>query len=107
MNIPPDVARAQGKHGIKGAAHGIKGGRPELDLTGDERTERRRRQQEAYRRGQGIQPKKAGQPKARRTNWAQAYFDIWGKPPGVPLTPEEFAEREPLWNRWCAGQQEG
>jgi hypothetical protein len=26
------------------------------------------------------------------------YYDIWGKPPGVPLTPEEFAGREPLWN---------
>ena len=32
MNIPPEVARAQGKHGIKGAAHGVKGGRPKLDL---------------------------------------------------------------------------
>ena len=66
MNIPPDVARAQGKHGIKGAAHGTKGGRPRLDLTDDERAERRRQQHEAYRRGQGIQPKKAGQPKGRR-----------------------------------------
>ena len=98
MNIPPETARAQGHHGIKGAAHGIKGGRPRLDLTDEERAERRRKQQEAWRRRQGIQPKKTGSPKSRTTNWAQACVEIWGKPPGVPLTPEEYAEREPLWN---------
>jgi uncharacterized protein YecA (UPF0149 family) len=42
----------------------------------------------------------------RRTNWAQNYFDIWGKPPGVPLTSEEFAKREPIWNAEVFKQQE-
>jgi preprotein translocase subunit SecA len=56
MNIPIEVARAQGVHGAKGAAHGIKGGRPRLDLTDEERTERRRKQHEAYRRRNGIIP---------------------------------------------------
>ncbi|WP_193211347.1 SEC-C metal-binding domain-containing protein [Luteolibacter marinus] len=93
-----ETARAQGHHGIKGAAHGIKGGRPRLDLTDEERAERRRKQQEAWRRRQGIQPKKTGSPKSRTTNWAQTHVEIWGKSPGVPLTPEEYAEREPLWN---------
>lgn len=102
MNIPPEVARSQGKHGIKGAAHGIKGGRPKLDLTDDERAERRRAQQEAYRRRQGIPSKPKSRNPRTTVNWAQKYFDIWGKPPGAALTPEEFAEREPLWIRWCA-----
>ena len=102
VNIPPEVARAQAKHGIKGAAHGIKGGRPRLDLTDDERAERRRKQHEAYRRRQGIPAKEARPPKAGPTNWAQEYCDIWGKLPGQPLTPEEFAQREPLWNAWIA-----
>ena len=106
MNIPPEVARAQGKHGIKGAAHGIKGGRPRLDLTDDERAERRRKQQEAYRRRQGIPPKEVRPPKARPKSWAQQYVDIWGKPPGVRLTPEEFAQREPIWNAEVFKQQE-
>ena len=106
VNIPPEVARVQGEHGIKGAAHGIKGGRPKLNLTDGERAERRRKQQEAYRRGQGIPPKKAGPPKARRKGWVQEYFEIWGKPPGAPLTPEEFAEREPIWNAEVLKQQE-
>jgi SpoVK/Ycf46/Vps4 family AAA+-type ATPase len=50
MNIPPDVSRFQGHHGNKGAVHGIKGGRPRLDLTDEERAERLRKQQETYRR---------------------------------------------------------
>ena len=48
MNIPAEVARAQGPHGVKGAvhgpkgaAHGIKGGRPRLDLNETERKARR------------------------------------------------------------------
>ena len=100
MNIPPEIARAQGYHGIKGAVHGIKGGRPKLDLTNEERAERRRKQREDYRRRKGIPPRKTGSSKSGSTNWAQAYVDIWGKSPGVPLTSEEFAEREPLWNAW-------
>lgn len=102
VNIPPEVARSQGKHGIKGAVHGIKGGRPRLDLTEAQRAERRRAQQEAYRRRQGIPPKPKSRNPRTTVNWAQKYFDIWGKPPGAALTPEEFAEREPLWIRWCA-----
>lgn len=96
MNIPVEVARAQGKHGVKGAAHGIKGGRPRLDLTEEQRVERRRKQKEAYRRKKGILPVKRG----RITKWVSDYFEVWGKLPGQPLTPEEFAVREPLWNRW-------
>ena len=69
-----------------------------LDLSDDERAGRRRKQQEAYRRRKGIQPKKAAKPKPPPIDWAQEYFNIWGEPPGVPLTKEEFAEREPLWN---------
>ena len=105
MNIPPETARAQGYHGIKGASHGVKGGRPKLDLTDDERIERRRKQQEAYRRRQGIPAKEVRPPKVRPTNWVQQYVDIWGKLPGQPLTPEEFAAREPLWNRRVEEQQ--
>jgi hypothetical protein len=105
MNIPIEVAQAEGIHGIKGAAHGIKGGRPKLDLTDDERAERRRQQHEAYRRRQGIRPKPPSS-KPRPTNWAQAYFEIWGKWPGVPLTPEEFAQREPLWNAKVLDRQD-
>ncbi len=48
VNIPVEVARAQGHHGIKGAvhgsrgaSHGVKGGRPRLVLTDDERSARR------------------------------------------------------------------
>jgi hypothetical protein len=43
----------------------------------------------------------------RPTNWAQEYFDVWGKSPGVPLTPEEFAKREPIWNERAARLAEG
>lgn len=106
MNIPPEVARAQAKHGIKGAVHGIKGGRPRLDLTDEERTERRRKQHEAYRRRQGIPPKEARPPTVRPSNWLADYLAIWGKPPGVRLTPEEFAQREPIWNAEVLKQQE-
>ncbi len=98
MNSPPEIARAQCHHGSKGAPHSIKGGRPRLELTDEERAERRRQQQEAWRPRNGIPPKKTRTSKSGTTNWVQAYFDIWGKPPGVPLTPEEFAEREPFWN---------
>lgn len=107
MNIPPGLARAQGHHGIKGAVHGVKGGRPRLDLSDDERAERRREQQEVYRRGKGIpaKAKRTGSPKVRRTNWLADYITIWGKPPGVPLTEGEFAEREPLWNRRVESRQ--
>ena len=105
MNIPPEVARSQGKHGIKGVAHGIKGGRPRLDLTDDERAERRRKQHEAYRRRNGIQAKPPSS-KPRPKSWVQEYYEIWGKGPGAPLTPEEFAEREPLWNAEVLKQQE-
>lgn len=76
-----------------------KGGRPKLDLTDDERVERRRKQQEAYRRRQDIPAKEVRPPKARPKSWVQQFVDIWGKPPWEPLTPEEFAARKQLWNR--------
>jgi hypothetical protein len=98
MNMPITVAQAQGGNGAKGPAHGIKGGRPRLDLTDGERTKHRRKQQEAWRRRQGIPAKNVRSSRVRPTNWAREYFDVWGKPPGVPLTPEEFAKREPMWN---------
>lgn len=98
MNIPVEVARAQGKHGVKGAAHGIKGGRPRLDLTEEQRVERRREQKETYRRKKGILPVK----QRRAPKWVSDYIEVWGKLPGQPLTTEEFAVREPLWNRWVA-----
>ena len=91
MNIPLAVAKAQGHHGIKGAAHGVKGGRPPLDLTHEERTERRRAQQTAYRRRKGISER------SHLRGLDAKYFAIWGKLPSEPLTPEEYAEREPLW----------
>ena len=106
MNIPPEVARSQGKHGIKGAAHGIKGGRPRLDLTEEQRVERRRAQQEAYRRRQGIPAGKVAPDNGSFKSWGRAYVDIWGKPPGEPQTPEEFARGEPLWNAEVLRQQE-
>ena len=40
----------------------------------------------------------------RPTGWVVSYIAVWGKPPGVPLTPEEFALREPLWFAWVAGR---
>ena len=83
MNIPVEVARAQGHHGAKG-------GRPRLQLTEEERRERRRAQQLAYRPLKGRAP---GMGKG-----GKEYFRIWGKRPGEPLTPEEFAKGELLWN---------
>ena len=106
MNIPPEVARAQAKHGIKGAAHGVKGGRPKLALTDDERAERRRKQHEAYRRRQGIPAKEVRPPTVRLPKFVAEYLEIWGKLPGQPLTPEEFAQREPIWNAEVLKQQE-
>ena len=102
MNIPHETARAQGHHGIKGAAHGVKGGRPKLDLTDEERAARRRRQREEYRRRKGI-PARESKP----TGWAAKYIAIWGKPPGEPLTRQEFAEQEPLWNAWVTERADG
>ena len=43
--------------------------------------------------------------KVRPTNAAQKYFDIWGKPPKEPLTPEKFAKRKPIWNAKVLKQQ--
>ena len=106
MNIPPEVARSQGHHGTKGAVHGIKGGRPRLPLTDEERKEHRRKQQETWRRRNGIPPRKVRPPGERRKSWVQQYFDIWGKSPSEPLSPEEFAEREPVWNAEVLKQQE-
>ena len=83
VSFPIEVARAQGHHGIKG-------GRPRLDLTDEERRERRRAQQLAYRplkgRAPGLGP------------GGKEYVRIWGKRPGEPLTSEEFAKGELLWN---------
>ena len=71
-------------------------------MTREERWQRneRARQEywnEEYRRAKGIPPREW-----RPTGWVMDYIAIWGKPPGEPLTPEEFLEREPLWNRWVA-----
>lgn len=49
MNIQLAVAQAQGHHGVKG-------GRPRLDLTEEQRLERIRSYQEAYRRSRGVLP---------------------------------------------------
>lgn len=94
MNIPLSVARAQGPHGIKG-------GRPRLNLSADERIQRRRDQQAAYRRRKGIPPRPSRGP----SSWHSEYLEIWGKLPGEPLTPQEFAEREPFWNAKCEAAQ--
>jgi hypothetical protein len=80
--------------------------RPRLDLTDEERAERRCKQQETYRRRNGIPAKKAGPPRAHPKSGFQEYYEIWGKPPGEPLTSEEFAKREPLWNAEVLKQQE-
>ena len=108
MNIPPEVARAQAKHGIKGAAHGIKGGRPRLELTDEERKERRRQQQEAWRRRNGIPPKEVLTREERRQcterehqeRWNEEYRGVWGKLPGKPLTAGEFAARQNAFRSW-------
>lgn len=84
MNIPADVARAQGKHGIKG-------GRPKLELTDKEKSERRRLQHEAYRRRKGVPPRtrtlrpccdfqlavKAIPFSRDSLEWRAAYCDLW------------------------------
>ena len=107
MNIPVEVARAQGAHGVKGAVHGVKGavhgvkgavhgvkgGRPRLQLTDEERAQRKRDQQTAYRRRKGVPERMPGLGPG-----GSEYVRIWGKAPGEPLTAEEFALREPLWN---------
>jgi hypothetical protein len=108
VNIPPEVARAQAKHGVKGAAHGIKGGRPRLDLTDAERAERRRKQHEAYRRRQGIPPKEVLTREERQQRnerehqerWNEEYRGVWGKLPGETLTAEEFAARQNAFRSW-------
>ena len=113
MNIPPEVARAQGHHGIKGASHGIKGGRPRLPLTDEERKEHRRKQQEAWRRRNGIFPKKVLTWEERREidrqrrarYWDGEYRHVWRKLPGIPLTPNEFARRQPVFLRWVQACQ--
>jgi hypothetical protein len=55
-----------------------------FDLTEPQRAERRQKQHEAYRRRQGIPPKEVRPPMARPKSWVQEYYEIWGKPPGVP-----------------------
>lgn len=116
MNIPVEVARAQGEHGKKG-------GRPRLDLTDEERAERkerlrlqklssyhkrkvlltdeekRRRRRERWKR-QALEfaAKRASLREQRERKKEDAwYVSIWGKPPGEPLTPEEYAAGELRW----------
>lgn len=121
MNIPSHVARAQAAHGckgadhgIKGAVHGIKGGRPRLALTDEERVQRRRDQQQAYRRRKGIMPKQVltweeRQERNRREHadrLNEEYRRIWRKLPGVPLTGEEFAKRYGAFRAWVRSCQD-
>lgn len=55
LNIPVEIARAQGHHGAKGALHGSKGGRPRLDLSEAERAARRALQKrESRERAKGV-----------------------------------------------------
>lgn len=108
MNIPPEVARAQGHHGIKGAEHGKKGGRPPLQLTDDERKEHRRQQQEAYRRRKGILPREVLTLEERRERdalarakyWDEEYRQVWGKLPGEALTAQQLSTRYPKFRAW-------
>lgn len=108
MNIPPEIARAQGKHGIKGAAHGIKGGRPKLDMTDEERTKHRRKQHETYRRKKGIPPKevltfeerKERAEREHRERWDEEFRRVWRKLPGEPLKDWEFRQRYPAFRKW-------
>jgi hypothetical protein len=108
MNIPPEVARAQAHHGAKGAAHGIKGGRPRLALTEEERAERRREQYTAYRRRKGIMPKMVLTQEQRQqinrelreARLNKEYRRVWRKSPGVLLTEQEFEKRLPAFRRW-------
>ena len=37
--------------------------------------------------------------------WVQVYYEILGKGLREPISPEEFAEREPFWNAWVAKRQ--
>ena len=113
MNIPIEVARAQAEHGIKGAVHGIKGGRPKLDLTDDERAKRRRAQHEAYRRRNGIPPKEVLTREERQQRnerehqerWNEEYRGVWGKLPGETLTAGEFAARQNAFRAWIRACQ--
>jgi len=70
MNIPVEVARAQGHHGIKGAVHGSKGGRPRLDLTEAERIERRKAQKLAARPAKLTDLERAERKAAKEREWA-------------------------------------
>jgi hypothetical protein len=98
MNIPLEIARAQGVHGIKGASHGIKGGRPRLKLTKAQRLKRRREQKRASRHANPAKPAKASverkprKPSVRMSKIERDYFRIWGKLPGEPLTAEDLAQ---------------
>lgn len=94
MNIPIDIARSQGHHGIRGAVYGSKGGRPRLQLTDEERAERKSRQRKESR-------------ERKRDKSNQLYHAIWGKAPGEPLTPVEFAEGQERWNAYVASQSAG
>lgn len=108
MNIPVGVARAQGQHGIKGAEHGIKGGRPRLELTDEERAKRRAEQHQAYRRRKGIMPREVltwderrERDRLQRQERLNAeYFKVWRKLPGEPLTPREFEARQKAFRAW-------
>jgi hypothetical protein len=108
MNIPPEVARAQGHHGDKGAVHGIKGGRPRLDLSDEERAERRRQQQEAWRRRNGIPPREVltwderreRDRRQRAEHWNEEYRGVWGRLFGESLTAEEFAKGQKAFRAW-------
>jgi hypothetical protein len=108
MNIPPEVARAQGHHGVKGAVHGIKGGRPRLALTDEERVQRRRDRQVAYRRRKGIMPRKVLtreervelDRQQREARFNEEYLGVWGKLPHQTLSPEEFQKHYPRFRKW-------
>lgn len=115
MNIPLEIARAQGHHGAKGAAHGIKGGRtPRLALTDEERLQRRRDQQTAYRRRKGIMPRQVLTHEERNelnrsereARFNKVYREVWRKLPSVVLTAEEFAKRQHSFRRWVRDCQE-
>ncbi len=68
MNIPVEVARAQGHHGIKGAVHGVKGGRPRLPEA--ERIERRKAQKLAARPAKLTDLERAERKAAKDREWA-------------------------------------
>lgn len=114
MNIPPEIARAQGHHGIKGAKHGAKGGRPRLQLSEEQRKERRRKQYQAHRRKNGIMPKEVISPEqrhqrdlaARRKYWDEEYRSVWRKLPHQTLSPEEFHKHYPRFRKWVRGCQD-